>query len=357
MSLKEKLLKNSTSKLTSMLADSIIYNHSDPIVTPVPMVNVALSADMDGGMESGVLVLAAPSKHFKTGFALLMARSFLDRHPNGIILFYDNEFGTPQGYFTSFGIPLDSVVHTPITSVEQLRHDISVQLEGLERKDEVMIIVDSIGNLASKKETDDAIDGKQVADMTRAKAIKSLFRIVTPHLTLKNIQMVVVNHTYQTQELYSKTVASGGTGPYYSADHIWIIGRQQDKDKSSGIVEGFDFVINIEKSRFVKEKTKIPISISFEHGINKWSGFLDLAVEGGYIIKPKNGYYARINKETGEVGKSYKTSDIVDNSQFWEDFLKTTDFKQHIKEKFSLSMGNILEDRAAELAVLAAEED
>ena len=93
-----------------------------------------------------------------------------------------------------------------------------------------MIILDSIGNLASRKEVDDALGGKTVADMSRAKQIKSLFRMVTPHLTMKDIPMVVVNHTYKEIGMFPKDIVGGGTGSYYSADSIFILGRQQEKD-------------------------------------------------------------------------------------------------------------------------------
>ena len=342
MSLKDRLIKNSTIDLTATLTDSKIYNKKDMIPTPVPGINIALSGNLDGGLTPGLLVLAAPSKHFKTAFSLLMAASYIKKYPDGIILFYDSEFGTPESYFTSFGVPLDSVVHTPITDIEQLKFDIMQQLNELKREDKVMIVVDSVGNLASKKEVDDALKGSSAADMSRAKQLKSLFRMITPHLTLKDIPMVVVNHTYQTQEMYSKTIVSGGTGVYYSADNIWIIGRQQDKDDKE--LKGYHFIINVEKSRFVKEKSKIPITVNFDSGINKWSGFLDLALEAGYITKPKQGWYATLNKETGELGPNKRAADIIDNNDFWKTLLDTTDFANWIKNKFSLSHGEMIEE-------------
>jgi RecA/RadA recombinase len=210
MSLKDRLIKNSTINYTSTLIDSKIYGKKDMIPTRVPMINVALSGNIDGGLSPGLTVLAAPSKHFKTAFSLLMAAAFLKSHPEGIILFYDSEFGTPESYFTSFGVPLDSVIHTPITDIEELKFDIMQQLQELKRDDKIMIVVDSVGNLASKKEVEDALKGSSAADMSRAKQLKSLFRMVTPHLTLKDIPMVVVNHVYATQEMYSKMVVSGG---------------------------------------------------------------------------------------------------------------------------------------------------
>lgn len=340
--LKDRLIKNSTIDFTASLEDSKIFGKKDMIPTAIPMINLALSGSLDGGLTPGLTVLAAPSKHFKTAFSLLMAAAFLKKYPEGIILFYDSEFGTPESYFDSFGVPLSSVVHTPITDIEELKFDIMRQLKEIKREDQIMIIIDSVGNLASKKEVEDAESGKSVADMSRAKQMKSLFRMVTPHLTLKDIPMVVVNHIYMTQEMYSRAVVSGGTGIYYSADNIWIIGRQQEKDDKE--IVGYHFIINVEKSRFVREKSKIPITVGFDSGINKWSGLLDLAIEGGYIIKPKMGWYATVDKETGEVGPNKRAADIIDNGDFWKMILEKTNFSSWINKKYSLAASNIMKE-------------
>lgn len=347
MSLKERLIKNSTIELTDTLTDSKIFTKKDMIPTSVPMINVALSGSVDGGLTPGLTMLAGPSKHFKTGFALLLASSFLKKYHDGIILFYDSEFGTPQSYFKTFGIPLDSVVHTPIMDVEELKFDIMQQLKEIKRDDNVLIIVDSIGNLASKKEVEDALEGSSKADMSRPKQVKSLFRMVTPHLTIKNVPMVVVNHTYKTMEMYSKDVVGGGTGSYYSSDNIWIIGRQQDKDGTE--ISGYHFVINIEKSRYVKEKSKIPITISFDGGINRWSGLIDIAIEGKYINKVNRGklgtHIQVVNPTTGElVGEELKMVDVVNDKNFWKNMFLTTDFAQYIESTYKIANGPIMED-------------
>jgi hypothetical protein len=210
MSFLDKIKKNSSIKESSILSKSKFFTTKDMISTSVPIINVALSGKLDGGLTPGLTMWAGPSKHFKTAFSLLMAKSYLDKYPDAALLFYDSEFGTPKSYFDSFEIDTDRVLHTPVVDIEQLKHDIMGQLTNLERDDKIIILIDSIGNLASKKEVEDAIDGKSVADMTRAKQIKSLFRMVTPHLSLKDIPMVVVNHTYKTMELYSKDVVGGG---------------------------------------------------------------------------------------------------------------------------------------------------
>jgi len=260
-------------------------------------------------------------------------------------LFYDSEFGTPQAYFESFGIDMGRVVHTPITDVEELKFDIAQQLDNIDKGDKVMIIIDSVGNLASKKETQDALDGKSVADMSRAKALKSLFRIVTPHLNLKDIPLIAVNHTYKEIGLFPKDVVSGGTGIYYSADAIWIIGRRQEKVGTE--ITGYHFVINIEKSRHVKEKSKIPISVSWEGGIVKWSGLMEVAEAGGYLNKPKVGWYEALNPETGEVlsEKLMRAKEIVDNSEFWLNLMEKTDFAKHIRDGFTIgASGSIMRE-------------
>ena len=334
MSLLDKLRKNTTIKETDILSESKFFNSKDLIQTSVPMINVALSGRLDGGLTPGLTVFAGPSKHFKTAFALLLAKSYLEKYEDAAILFYDSEFGSPQSYFDSFGIDTKRVVHTPITDIEQLKHDSMAQLSSIERGDHVIIIVDSVGNLASRKEVEDAIDGKSVADMSRAKQLKSLFRMVTPHLTMKDIPMVVVNHTYKEIGLYPRDIVSGGTGVYYSADNIYIIGRQQDKDGSELV--GYSFIINVEKSRYVKEKSKIAIDVSFEGGISRWSGLLDVALEGGFVTKPSNGWYQRKGEET-----KYRLKDTM-TKDFWLPILIKQEFSEFVASKYQISSSDLI---------------
>lgn len=334
MSLIDKLKKNSTIKDTELLSQSKFFLAKDMIQTTVPMVNVALSGRLDGGLTPGLTVFAGPSKHFKTAFALLLARSYLEKYQDAVVLFYDSEFGSPQSYFDSFGIDTSRVVHTPITDIEQLKHDAMAQLNHIERGDHLIIVVDSVGNLASRKEVEDALDGKSVADMSRAKQLKSLFRMITPHLTLKDIPMIVVNHTYKEIGMFPKDIVSGGTGVYYSADNIYIIGRQQEKDGSE--LTGYNFIINVEKSRHVREKSKIPIEVSFEGGISKWSGLLEVALSGGFVIKPSNGWYARKGED-----QKYRAKDTY-NKDFWLPILASTEFQEYIIKTYQISSSDLI---------------
>ena len=342
MSILDKIKKNTTIKESAVLAQSKFFTKKDMIPTSIPVINVALSGKLDGGLTPGLTMWAGPSKHFKTAFSLLMARSYLDKYPDAALLFYDSEFGTPQSYFDSFGIDTERVLHTPITDLEQLKFDVMQQINNLERGDRVMIVIDSIGNLASKKEVEDALEQKSVADMSRAKQIKSLFRMVTPHLTIKDIPMVVVNHTYMEQGMFPKAIVSGGTGPYYSADNIFILGRQQEKEGTE--IVGYHYIINVEKSRYVKEKSKIPVSVSFDGGISKWSGLLDMALESGHVIKPSNGWYSKVNKETGEVeDKKYRLKD-TDTKDFWMSIVTSKSFNEFVQNRYAVAHGDIIQD-------------
>ena len=333
MSIMDKLKKNSKIKAASELSSSKFFVDQKLVDTGVPMVNVALSGDVDGGLASGLTVLAGPSKHFKTSFALLMAAAYQRAHPEAVVLFYDSEFGSPQSYFETFGIDTDRVLHTPITNVEELKFDLISQLEELDAKDEVIIVIDSIGNLASKKELEDALNEKAVADMSRAKALKGLFRMATPYLRMKNIPMLAVNHTYKEIGMFPKDIVSGGTGIMYSADNVWILGRRQNKTGTE--VTGYDFIINVEKSRYVREKSKVPLSVSWDGGVEQYSGLLDVALAGGYVIKPSNGWYATIDKDTGEMNTKVREKDTR-SAEFWEPIFENTDFKDFIRKSFQI---------------------
>jgi len=341
MSIMDKLKKNSRIEETSVLADSKFFSEKDQVPTSVPMVNVALSGRVDGGLSSGLTVLAGPSKHFKTSFALLMASAYLKQYPDAVMLFYDSEFGSPQAYFESFGIDTDRVLHTPITDVEKLKFDVVNQLESIERGDRVVIVIDSIGNLASKKELEDALSEKSAADMTRAKALKGLFRMVTPYLSMKNIPMLAVNHTYQEIALYPKAIVSGGTGIYYSADNIWIIGRQQDKQGSE--IKGYHFIINVEKSRFVKEKSKVPVSVSWEGGIEEYSGLLEIAQLSGHVIKPSAGWYIRVDPSTGEETSPKRREKETMNMDFWAPVLGDESFKDFVTKHYMIGHRSMID--------------
>lgn len=348
----EKIKKNSTIKESDAMCDTLFFEGKEVIQTAVPALNIALSGSITGGFKGGIGIIAGPSRHFKSSIMLMLVVAFQKKYPDGIVLFYDSEFGSPPAYFSSFDIDLSRVFHTPIVNIEQLKTDIVTQLKNFDRNDKVMIVIDSFGNLASSKEINDALDEKNVADFSRAKAFKSLGRMITPQLAMKDIPLIAIAHTYETMEMYSKQVISGGTGLIYSSDWAIIVGRQQEKDGTDLI--GYNFILNIEKSRLVREKTKIPLNVTFEGGISKWSGLLDLALESGHVIKPSNGWYSRVNKETGEVEENKWRAKETDCSEFWGPIITSKSFNSWIEERYKIANVNMLTEE--ELATTVDQE-
>jgi len=349
LSLTERMLKSISATGAATIATSKFFTDKDIIPLPIPIINIAFSGRLPkrgGGFVPGITSWAGPSKHFKTLFCLIQVKAYLDKYPDGIAILYDSEFGSPLSYFQSLGIDPTRVVHVPVHTIEDLRGEMVNQLNELERGDHVFMVVDSIGMLASKKETDDAASGKEAADMTRAKVLKSFFRIVTPHFASKNLNLAVVNHTYQTLEMFSKQVQGGGTGGVYAPDNIFFLGRQQDASGQGATKElhGYNYVIKIEKSRFVKEQTKLTVTVGFDKGLNYYSGLFDLALEAGWITGTKKGFYAPVNAETGEVGEEKKLSwwDSDGAVDYWEDLIEDDKFNDWVEGQFRLGASPIL---------------
>jgi len=142
--------------------------------------------------------------------------------------------------------------------------------------------------------------------------------------------------------MYPKTIMSGGTGPMYSANTVFIIGKQQEKEGTE--VVGYNFIINVEKSRYVREKSKIPITVTHDGGISRWSGLLDMAIESGHVIKPTNGWYSRVDKETGEIEAKRVRIKDTDTKDFWLPVLMSSSFQTWVRETYQVSSGSILSD-------------
>lgn len=355
MSLLKRMQKNSKVAHSAILSESTLFDY-DRIVHDVPIINIAFAGSVsNGGIVPGVTIFAGKSKHGKSLMALSCVRQImkasLNKGKECPCLFYDSEFGTPKSYINSFGIDSTQILHCPITDIEQLKFDIVSQLQEVGDGENLVIFIDSIGNAASKKEVDDTLDSKSTADMTRAKQLKSLFRMITPYMRIKKIHLVVVAHTYDTMEMFSKAVVGGGTGAYYAADNIFILGRQQEKEAKD--VVGFNIMMNVEKSRYCREKSVFPIELRYDSGINKWSGMLDIAIELGFVVKPSNGWYSRVIDGVAEDQKFRKSA--TNDSAFWNPIMSNPAFNTAIEKRYMLSVGNMISDDND--AALAAEDE
>ena len=158
-----------------------------------------------------------------------------------------------------------------------------------------MVVLDSAGNLATQKEIDDAKTGSSKADMTRAKLLKSTFRIIMTQFGICKIPFLFTNHTYQTQDLFSRQVGGGGTGPEYAASIILFLGKAKLKEgiEQTGII----VTAKPNKNRFAKP-TNIKFHISFNKGMNPYVGLEEYigwdvcGIERGRFIT--EGAYAKL---------------------------------------------------------------
>ena len=168
--------------------------------------------------------------------------------------------------------------------------------------------------------------------MMRIKNVKSVGKKNVFDISVKDVEHYVLENG----------VITHNTGSYYSADNIFILGRQQEKEGTE--VVGYNFIINVEKSRYVREKSKIPISVSFAGGISRWSGLLDVALLSGHVVKPSNGWYSKVDVATGEVSeKKFRFKD-TETKEFWSDVLNNESFKTFVQEKYKVATDEIMQD-------------
>jgi RecA/RadA recombinase len=302
--------------------------------TCCPALNVALSGKFNGGLTSGITMLAGPSKNGKTLLGLVLSKAYLDKWPDACLVFLDSEAGSNAAYFDTFGIDKSRVIHIPVTNIEEIKFQTVNVLEELARGEKACFFFDSLGNTASKKELDDALSNVSKADMSRAKAIKSYFRIITPLLARKNIPFVCVNHTYSTQDMFPVDVMSGGQGPLLSANTVFFMGKAKEKDGKE--LSGFAFKVKVYKSRCIREGSVFSVLLDFERGIDTQSDLFDAALEGGFIVKSSNVSYMK-NEKYGDQ-KKYRKADFMykePDGLEWFDILNDEEFILYYEGKFS----------------------
>lgn len=317
-------------KYSSVLASSKSLDRKPVAITNVPMINVALSGKLDDGLYPGILQIVGESRTFKTCFSLILMAAYLKKHPDGYALFFDSEGGASFEYFDTFGIDKSRVIHLPIEDIEDLKIQVAGFLKEIEQGDKCFIFIDSVGLLPSRKEVEDAEDGKTVADMTRARALNSFWRIVTTPLKLKELPLVAINHFYETMEMHSKDVIKGGKGGFWASDDIWKITRSQIKDGTE--LSGWSFNIKVLKSRKVRENSRIPIEVLYDGGIDVYSGLLEVARATGHVDMPTKGFYTRPSIPDD---KKWRRSAM--DGDWWKPILEDESFGTAVTALYTLS--------------------
>ena len=222
MSIFDTLAKEAKNDYAQLVSET--SNDQGFIGTGSYILNAQLSGSIYGGIPNNrVTAIAGEQATGKTFYAIGIASTFLTDHPDGAVFYFDSEAAATPDLFRDRGLDPSRVWHFPIDTIEEFRTQMIRILDNLLKTPEkdrkpLLIILDSLGMLASQKELQDAMDDKQVRDMTKSQTIKSVFRIITSKLGKLKIPMIVTNHTYKTMNPYGDpTDMGGGSGLKYAA--------------------------------------------------------------------------------------------------------------------------------------------
>ena len=249
--------------------------------------NALVSGSVYGGVSTNkITAIAGETSTGKTYFSLAIVKNFLDTNPDGYCLYFDTEAAITKGLLTSRGIDQSRLVVVNVVTIEEFRSkalravDIYLKTEEENRKP-CMFVLDSLGMLSTEKEITDALNDKQVRDMTKSQLVKGAFRMLTLKLGQANIPLIVTNHTYDVIGSYIPTKEmGGGSGLKYAASTIIYLSKKKEKDKTE--VVGNIIKAKTAKSRLSRENKEVNIRLYYdERGLDRYYGLLELGELGG----------------------------------------------------------------------------
>ncbi len=249
--------------------------------------NAVVSGSIYGGVSGNkITAIAGESSTGKTFFSLAVVKNFLDNNPDGYCLYFDTEAAVNKGLLESRGIDLKRLVVVNVVTIEEFRvkalRAVDIYLKSSEEtRKPCMFVLDSLGMLSTEKEIRDALDDKQVRDMTKSQLVKGAFRMLTLKLGQANIPLIVTNHTYDVIGSYVPTKEmGGGSGLKYAASTIIYLSKK--KEKSEKEVVGNIIKAKTHKSRLSKENKEVNIRLYYdERGLDRYYGLLELGELGG----------------------------------------------------------------------------
>jgi len=249
--------------------------------------NGLVSGSIYGGVSSNkITAIAGESSTGKTFFSLAVVKNFLDSNPDGYCLYFDTEAAVNKGLLESRGIDMNRLVVVNVVTIEEFRSkalravDIYLKTDTADRKP-CMFVLDSLGMLSTEKEIRDALDDKQVRDMTKSQLVKGAFRMLTLKLGQANVPLIVTNHTYDVIGAYVPTKEmGGGSGLKYAASTIIYLTKKKEKDGKEVI--GNIIKAKTHKSRLSKENKTVEIRLYYDdRGLDRYYGLLELGEIGG----------------------------------------------------------------------------
>jgi len=316
------IIKTTGNEYAALVADGVEAGDVDSFIdTGSYVFNALLSGSIHGGLPANkITALAGESATGKTFFLMGIVKNFLDANPKSGVVYFESESAITKQMVIDRGIDPERMVIVPVTTVQEFRTQSLRILDRYMQEDvnvrrPLFLCLDSLGMLSTTKEVEDTADGKETRDMTRAQVLKAAFRVLTLKLGKAKVPMVVTNHTYDSMgSMFPTKEMGGGSGLKYAASSIIFLSKKKEKD-------GTEVVGNIvhcknHKSRLTIENKMVDVRLSYEKGLDKYYGLLDIAEKYNIFKKVSTRYELpdgskQYGKSIMSEPKKYFTEDIM----------------------------------------------
>ena len=279
------IIKETGNEYASLVSDGIEAGDVDSFIdTGSYALNGLLSGTIFGGLPSNkITAIAGEAATGKTFFALGIVKHFLDKHKDGGVIFFESESALTRELIESRGVDSKRMVIVPVSTVQEFRYQAIKVLDKYIEQDEskrqpIMFVLDSLGMLSTTKEMADTAEGKETRDMTRSQIVKAAFRVLTLKLGKAKVPMIMTNHTYSViGSMFPQKEMGGGSGLKYAASNIIYLSRRKEKEGKE-VIGQIIHCLNY-KSRLTKENARVDVRLTYDKGLDKHYGLLDVALK------------------------------------------------------------------------------
>ena len=326
----KSVVKEVGNEYASLVTDGVEAGDVDSFIdTGSYIFNALLSGSIHGGLPSNkITALAGESATGKTFFLMGVVKNFLDANPDAGVIYFESESALTKDLIVNRGIDPDRMLLMPVTTVQEFRTQAIKVLDSYLAQNEadrkpLFMCLDSLGMLSTTKEVEDTAEGKETRDMTRAQVLKAAFRVLTLKLGRAKVPMVVTNHTYDVVgSMFPQKEMGGGSGLKYAASSIIYLSKKKEKD-------GTEVICNIihcknQKSRLTVENKMVDVRLTYDKGLDRYYGLLDLAEKCGVFKKVSTRF--ELPDGTKQFGKT-----ILNNPE--------TYFTEEVMEKLNEAAG------------------
>lgn len=279
------IIKETGNEYASLVSDGVEAGDVDSFIdTGSYVFNALLGGSIYNGIPSNkITAIAGESATGKTFFVLGICKYFLDKNPEGGVVFFESESAVTKELIEDRKIDSKRMAIMPVTTVQEFRHQAITVIDKYNSQDPsdrkpLLLILDSLGMLSTTKEMEDTAEGKETRDMTRAQIVKAVFRVLTLKLGKAKVPLIITNHTYDVVgSMFPKKEMGGGSGLKYASSSIIYLSRRKEK-------EGTEVIGNIihcknYKSRLTRENAIVDVRLTYDKGLDRYYGLLDLALK------------------------------------------------------------------------------